>query len=72
MKKPSKPPKASGRRSVGRFQTELDRCARAIIETALREHAGNVTHTSKALGVTRKALWKRMTTLGIDPAEFRE
>jgi transcriptional regulator of acetoin/glycerol metabolism len=46
----------------------LARAERHLIELSLVEHAGQVTATAQALGLTRQGLYKKMKRLGIDPA----
>ena len=44
---------------------DLTDAERALIEAALREHRHNVTHAAKALGLSRGALYRRMTRYGL-------
>ncbi|MCK6537480.1 MAG: sigma-54-dependent Fis family transcriptional regulator [Polyangiaceae bacterium] len=41
------------------------------VRDALAEHAGNVTHVARALGVRRAALYELFKRLAIDPAAYR-
>ncbi len=43
----------------------LEAAERHLIERALAAHGGNVAEAAKALGVSRSALYRRLTTLGI-------
>ena len=53
------------RRAVERFE-------RVLVETALREHKGNVSHAAAALGLHRQNLQQKMRELGLSSASFRE
>ena len=69
-RKPGKRSKG-GPRTYGRLQRALDDAARREISAALTETGGNVSEVARVLGVSRRGLWKRMTTLGIDPTTHR-
>jgi len=43
----------------------LDELERAMIDKAMRHHAGNITHVADALGVTRAALYRRLKKFGL-------
>jgi DNA-binding NtrC family response regulator len=43
----------------------LDELERAMIDKAMRHHAGNITHVAEALGVTRAALYRRLKKFGL-------
>ena len=43
----------------------LDELERAMIDKAMRHHAGNVTHVADALGLTRAALYRRLKKYGL-------
>jgi DNA-binding NtrC family response regulator len=43
----------------------LDQMEREAIETALRAHGFNISHTAKALGLTRASLYRRMEKHGL-------
>ena len=43
----------------------LDENERAFIQRVLQKHQGNVTHTAKALGITRTALYRRLDKYGL-------
>ena len=51
----------------------LDQVERAMIEQALRQHAGNISRVAKALGLSRTALYRRLERHGLgdgaQPAE---
>lgn len=64
-------PGTAGPRSSGRLQAAIEATVRREIEAALRESDGNVTSAAKALGISLRGLWKRLTTLDIDPSDFR-
>ena len=38
---------------------------RRLVETALRRHAGNISHAAGALGITRAALYRRIRKHGL-------
>ncbi|WP_281252162.1 sigma-54-dependent transcriptional regulator [Sphingomonas azotifigens] len=44
---------------------DLDENERLVIEAALRQHRYNVTHAAGALGLSRGALYRRMTRYGL-------
>jgi DNA-binding NtrC family response regulator len=67
---PAKPPKG-GPRTFGRLQRALDETARREIAAALSESGGNISETARLLGISRRGLWKRMSTLGIAPDDHR-
>ena len=39
---------------------DLEEVERQVVEAALKHHGGNVSHTAKALGITRTSLYRRM------------
>jgi DNA-binding NtrC family response regulator len=43
----------------------LDQAERFLIERAIATHAGNVSEAARALGLSRSALYRRLTALGI-------
>jgi len=45
----------------------LEELERAMIDKAMRHHAGNITHVAEALGVTRAALYRRLKKFGLAP-----
>jgi len=59
-------------RSAGRLQRALDEAADRVVRQALTEENGNVVRTAAALGITTKALYKRLVSLDIDPARYRK
>lgn len=65
-------PGAAGPRSTGRLQRAIDEAAHREISMALKEAAGNMAEAARHLGISYKGLWKRLRSLGIDPARFRE
>ncbi len=44
---------------------DLERTEKALIEAALREHGHNISHTARALGLSRAALYRRMERHGL-------
>ncbi|MBN2307746.1 MAG: sigma-54-dependent Fis family transcriptional regulator, partial [Candidatus Hydrogenedentes bacterium] len=55
----------------GRLKHELERTEQAVIESALRDHQGEMTATSNALGISRRALYERMKKYGLSRERFR-
>ncbi len=55
----------------GRLKDEMERTERAVIEAALRDQRGEVTATSQALGISRRALYERMRKYGLDRTDFK-
>lgn len=60
-----------GPRTDGRLQRALDDTARREIAAALAETDGNSTAAADVLGISRRALYKRAQTLGIDMTRYR-
>jgi DNA-binding NtrC family response regulator/tetratricopeptide (TPR) repeat protein len=46
----------------------VDQLEREMIETALHSHAGNISETAKALGLTRRGLYLKLRRLGFESA----
>lgn len=46
-------------------ELNLDKIEKHTIETALKQHVYNISHTAKALGLTRAALYRRMEKHGL-------
>jgi DNA-binding NtrC family response regulator len=46
-------------------ELNLDKVERTTIETALKQYRYNISHTAKALGLTRAALYRRMEKHGL-------
>jgi DNA-binding NtrC family response regulator len=46
-------------------ELNLDKVERSTIETALKQHRYNISHTAKTLGLTRAALYRRMEKHGL-------
>ncbi|TDF34616.1 sigma-54-dependent Fis family transcriptional regulator [Alteromonadaceae bacterium M269] len=46
-------------------ELNLDKVERTTIETALKQYKYNISHTAKALGLTRAALYRRMEKHGL-------
>jgi DNA-binding NtrC family response regulator len=44
----------------------VDQLEREMIETALHSHAGNISETAKALGLTRRGLYLKLRRLGFE------
>jgi len=55
----------------GRLKQELEHTEKTAIEAALREHSGEVTATSNALGISRRALYERMKKYDLHREQFR-
>lgn len=45
---------------MGLTSFNLEEVERQVVEAALKHHGGNVSHTAKALGITRTSLYRRM------------
>jgi transcriptional regulator of acetoin/glycerol metabolism len=43
----------------------LDKVEKSTIEAALKQYRYNISHTAKALGLTRAALYRRMEKHGL-------
>ena len=56
----------------GRLRDEMEKVEKAAIETALREHRGEINATWQALGISRRALYERMKKYGLDKEGFRD
>ena len=56
----------------GRLREEMEKVEKAAIETALREHRGEITATWQALGISRRALYERMKKYGLGKEGFRD
>jgi DNA-binding NtrC family response regulator len=46
-------------------ELNLDKVEKSTIETALKQYIYNISHTAKALGLTRAALYRRMEKHGL-------
>ena len=55
----------------GRLRDEMERTERQVIEAALREHGGEITAASEALGISRRALYERMKRYELDKEDFK-
>ena len=55
----------------GRLRDEMEATEKRVIEAALREHAGEMTGTAQALGISRRALYERVKRYGLDRDDFR-
>ena len=55
----------------GRLRDEMERTEKFVIETALREHHGEINATFQALGISRRALYERMKKYGFNKGDFR-
>lgn len=51
--------------SVETAELNLDKVEKSTIETALKQYRYNISHTAKALGLTRAALYRRMEKHGL-------
>lgn len=65
-------PGTTGPRSTGRLQEAIDAAVRREIGDALQEAGGNVTDAARLLGISRRGMWARLSSLGIDPSAFRK
>ena len=57
--------------TAGRLRDEMERVERLVIDSALREHAGEITATHLALGISRRALYERMKKYGLRKENYR-
>jgi len=64
-------PGTAGPRSAGRLQQAIDTTVKREIEAALRESGGNVSEAARLLGISRRGMWARIGSLGIDHQLFR-
>jgi DNA-binding NtrC family response regulator len=55
----------------GRLHDAMEVTEKQVIETALREHHGEVGATSVALGISRRALYERMKKYGLIKEQFK-
>ncbi|RJP65919.1 MAG: sigma-54-dependent Fis family transcriptional regulator [Candidatus Abyssobacteria bacterium SURF_17] len=55
----------------GRLHDAMELTERQVIESALREHHGEVGATSGALGISRRALYERMKKYGLIKEQFK-
>jgi two-component system, NtrC family, C4-dicarboxylate transport response regulator DctD len=55
----------------GLLREQMEQVEKATIEAALREHAGEINATFRALGISRRALYERMKKYGLTRGEFR-
>jgi two-component system C4-dicarboxylate transport response regulator DctD len=55
----------------GRLRDALEATEKAAIEKALEEHGGEINATHRALGISRRALYERMTKYGLDRKAYR-
>jgi DNA-binding NtrC family response regulator len=57
--------------SQGLLRTELERTEKDVIQAALSEHAGEINATCQALGISRRALYDRMTKYRLRKEDFK-
>jgi len=55
----------------GRLHEEMEKTERAVIEAALKENLGEITATSQALGISRRALYERMKKYDLHKEDYR-
>ena len=55
----------------GRLRDDMERTERAVIESVLREHHGEINATARSLGISRRALYERMKKYGMQKETFR-
>lgn len=55
----------AARSSIATTELNLDKVEKSTIETALKQYRYNISHTAKALGLTRAALYRRMEKHGL-------
>ncbi|NLW50271.1 MAG: sigma-54-dependent Fis family transcriptional regulator [Candidatus Brocadiaceae bacterium] len=56
----------------GRLREALEQTERVVIESALREHDGEVSAVARALGISRRALYERMRQYGLRRQDYQE
>jgi DNA-binding NtrC family response regulator len=56
---------AAAQTSLDTAELNLDKVEKLTIETALKQYRYNISHTAKALGLTRAALYRRMEKHGL-------
>jgi two-component system C4-dicarboxylate transport response regulator DctD len=57
---------------TGRLRDEMERVEKSAIEGALKECRGEINATWQALGISRRALYERMKTYGLDRESCRQ
>jgi len=57
--------------TAGRLRDEMERTEKSGIESALRVNHGEINATSKALGISRRALYERMKKYGLYKENFK-
>jgi len=55
----------------GLLRDELEKVERRVIETALKDHKGEINATWQSLGISRRALYERMKKYGLDRESYR-
>lgn len=55
----------------GRLQQAIDATVRRMIIRALRVSRGSVVEAARWLGISRVALWARLSKLGIDADRYK-
>lgn len=54
------------------LKQQVDEHERGLIEACLKRHGGNRSHAAKELGISRRGLLNKITSLGVDvPAPAR-
>lgn len=53
-------------RSAGKLALYLQGCERQLLLAELRKHQGHNSNTAKALGISRRALYDKLRTYGLD------
>jgi DNA-binding NtrC family response regulator len=64
------PERRSAPASQGRLRKEIEQTEKSVIEAALITNRGKIAATSRALGISRKALCKRMQKYGLARDDF--
>ena len=57
--------------TIGRLRDEMENTEKNVIEAALRECKGEVNATSRALGISRRALYERMRKYELNRESYR-
>ncbi|MDQ1255756.1 MAG: Sigma-54-dependent Fis family transcriptional regulator, partial [Candidatus Hydrogenedentes bacterium] len=55
----------------GRLRDEMERTERSVIDATLREKRGEINGTSRALGISRRALYERMKMYDLRKEDYR-
>jgi DNA-binding NtrC family response regulator len=68
---PRQEPNPERRDPAGLEEMSLEQVERLLIHRSLLRHAGNVSRTAQALGLSRSALYRRLHHFGLQPEGAR-